>query len=182
MPDHTSYLILVDHNDRQVGKMEKMEVHRLGLLHRAFSIFIFNTRGELLLQQRADSKYHSGGLWTNTCCSHPGFGESLNDAIERRLFEEMGMKAETTFAFSFIYHAQFGNGLQEHEFDHVYMGVSDALPKPDENEVKAWKYLSLEGLALDIEKQPAAYTEWFKACFANVKESYHRLFGAAYGA
>src|SRR5690349_1614227 len=125
------YLILVDDKDQQWGRLEKNLVHELGLLHRAFSVFIFNHHGELLLQQRADGKYHSGGLWTNTCCSHPRYGEDVPDAVKRRLKEEMGMSCETTFAFSFIYKTKFENGLTEHEFDHVYCGFSDALPHPE---------------------------------------------------
>src|SRR6187399_1825004 len=124
------YLILVDEQDKQYGKLEKQLVHELGLLHRAFSVFIFNKKGELLLQQRADEKYHSAGLWTNTCCSHPRFGEEIKDSVTRRLEEEMGMNCEMEFAFSFIYKSTFENGLTEHEFDHVFFGISDELPVP----------------------------------------------------
>ena len=165
----TEYLILVDENDIGYGKLEKHPVHEQGLLHRAFSVFIFNSRGELLLQQRADNKYHSGGLWTNTCCSHPRFGEEIKDAIERRLFEEMGMKCKTDFAFSFIYKTGFENGLIEHEFDHVYIGVSDNLPIPEKSEVKNYKYISLENLETDIIIHPQYYTEWMKICLPQMK-------------
>lgn len=158
-------LILVDKNDITCGRLEKMEVHRLGLLHRAFSVFILNSSGELLLQQRADHKYHSGGLWTNTCCSHPRYGENTSDAVNRRLQEEMGMSCKTKFAFSFIYKAPFDNGLIEHEFDHVYVGVTNKQPLPAVEEVKNWKYAGLAELATDLKNNPQNYTEWFKICF-----------------
>ena len=161
-------LILVDEQDKECGKMGKLQVHKLGLLHRAFSIFIFNSKGQLLLQQRADEKYHSGGLWTNTCCSHPEFGEELNDAVSKRLFEEMGLVSKTEFAFSFIYNAAFDNGLIEHEFDHVFIGISDELPKPDRSEVQNWKYMDIPAIQKDIIENPAIYTVWFKMCFADV--------------
>jgi isopentenyl-diphosphate delta-isomerase len=166
------YLILVDEKDRQWGKLEKLMVHQLGLLHRAFSVFIFNSKGELLLQQRADEKYHSGGLWTNTCCSHPQFGEELSTAIERRLMEEMGMCCKTEFAFSFIYNAEFINGLTEHEFDHVYFGLSDDLPVLEKSEVKNYRYITLENLEQEILNQPELYTEWIKLCLPMVKNHF----------
>lgn len=172
----TDYLILVDENDKPWGKLEKQFVHELGLLHRAFSIFIFNSKGELLLQQRADEKYHSGGLWTNTCCSHPQFGEEITWAIERRLQEEMGMKCKTAFAFSFIYKAKFENGLTEHEFDYVYFGITDDLPFPEKSEVKNWKYLSIENLEQDILIQPEKYTEWMKICLPEVQKHFNDYF------
>ena len=164
------FLILVDENDKQWGKLEKNLVHRLGLLHRAFSVFIFNYKGELLLQQRADEKYHSGGLWTNTCCSHPQFGEEIADAISRRLMEEMGMHCKTNFVFSFLYKAGFDNGLTEHEFDHVYFGISDELPLPEKSEVKDWKYMNISAVEKDIANHPEAYTEWLKICLPQVKK------------
>lgn len=170
------FLILVDENDRQWGKLEKLLVHELGLLHRAFSVFIFNTNGELLLQQRADSKYHSAGLWTNTCCSHPKFGEELSEAVDRRMTEEMNLECETEFAFSFVYKASFKNGLTEHEFDHVYFGISDDEPKPETSEVKNWKYISLTNLELDVKTNPAKYTEWIKICLPKVTEHYNKNF------
>ena len=162
------YLILVDEQDKPWGKLEKQLVHQLGLLHRAFSVFIFNTKGELLMQQRAEGKYHSAGLWTNTCCSHPQFGEDISDAIPRRLKEELGMHCETFFAFSFTYRTTFENGLTEHEFDHVYLGITDQLPTPDHSEVKEWNYMDLHALELDILLQPENYTEWMKQCFPMV--------------
>lgn len=166
--DNKEFLILVDEKDEQLGKSEKELVHQLGLLHRAFSIFIFNSKGELLLQQRADHKYHSGGLWTNTCCSHPRFGEELKDAVNRRLKEEMGMKSKTEFAFSFVYKANFENGLTEHEFDHVFFGTTDDLPKPEKSEVKNWKYMDIKLLKKDLKKNPHHYTAWLKICFTKV--------------
>lgn len=174
------FLILVDENDQQWGKLEKLLVHELGLLHRAFSVFIFNTNGELLLQQRADSKYHSPGLWTNTCCSHPQFGEELSEAINRRIIEEMNMECETEFAFSFVYKASFENGLTEHEFDHVYFGISDDEPKPVASEVKNWKYISLIDLELDVKTNPAKYTEWMKICLPQVGEHYDKYYSEAF--
>ena len=158
------YLILVDENDIPQGKQEKLLAHKLGLLHRAFSVFIFNTKNELLLQQRADGKYHSAGLWTNSCCSHPGFGENITDAINRRLSQEMGMNCETKFAFSFTYKIHFDNGLTEHEYDHVYFGITDSVPIPEKSEVKNWKYIEAAALIADIKLHPQNYTEWFKIC------------------
>jgi isopentenyl-diphosphate delta-isomerase len=165
----TEFLILVDENDNPLDKMEKLMVHQLGLLHRAFSVFIFNTKGELLMQQRAASKYHSGGLWTNTCCSHPRFGEEISSAIDRRLQEEMGMHCKTSFAFSFTYKTTFANGLTEHEFDHVYFGVTDETPIPEKAEVENWKYVSIEKLENDIMHHPEMYTEWMKISLPQVK-------------
>ena len=169
------YLILVDEEDTQWGKLEKNLVHQLGLLHRAFSVFIFNSSGNLLLQQRADEKYHSGGLWTNTCCSHPRFGEEIKDAIPKRLMEEMGMECNTNFAFSFIYKANFDNGLIEHEFDHVYIGISDFIPSPESSEVKNWKYISINNLETEIFTHPKIYTEWMKICLPQVKKCFNKF-------
>lgn len=172
----TELLILVDENDNPLGNMEKLMVHQLGLLHRAFSVFIFNAKGELLLQQRDDSKYHSGGLWTNTCCSHPRFGEEVSSAIERRLHEEMGMHCKTSFAFSFIYKTKFANGLTEHELDHVYFGFTDDTPFPEKSEVKSWKYISIENLENDIIHHPEIYTEWMKISLPQVKSHFNDHF------
>lgn len=156
------HVILVDENDRPVGEMEKMEAHRQGLLHRAFSVFIFDTEGKLLLQKRANSKYHSGGLWTNTCCSHPRPGEDIQKAAERRLKEEMGLSCEITPAFSFIYKASFHNGLTEHELDHVFIGKTNLSPKLNLEEAEDWKYMKFEDIMADVLKHPGLYTEWFK--------------------
>lgn len=180
----TEYLILTDEKDQFVGMMEKLLVHKLGLLHRAFSVFIFNTKGEMLLQQRAYDKYHSAGLWSNACCSHPHFQEKIPDAVNRRLGEEMGMRSNTDFAFSFIYRAHFENGLTEHEYDHVYIGITDAIPIPNKAEVNNWKYVNLSQLKQDIEQNPADYTEWLKLCFPRVVNhltgSYSKLSSKTY--
>ena len=158
-------VILVDENDRQVGLMEKQAAHVNPHLHRAFSIFIFNSKGELLMQQRALSKYHSPGLWTNTCCSHPRDGETLTEATSRRLMEEMGMTCEMHEVYTFIYKAPVGQGLTEHEFDHVWIGRSDETPQINREEVESWKYMSLSDLKVDIQLHPELYTEWFKITF-----------------
>lgn len=163
-------VVLVDTNDTPVGTMEKLMAHTTGSLHRAISVFIFNSKGEMLLQQRASSKYHSADLWTNTCCSHPRPEESVYDAATRRLMEEMGMSCELHKQFSFVYRAEFSNELTEHEYDHVFTGVSDATPTPNPDEVQAWKYLSKEALLKDIQEHPDSYTEWFKICIAEHTE------------
>ena len=162
-------LILVDENDRETGVMDKMSVHEMGLLHRAFSVFIFNSDSELLLQQRAIGKYHSGGLWSNTCCSHPKISEEMDAAVAKRLKEEMGLEANLSFQFKFLYQADFANGLKEHELDYVYFGTSDDNPAPDVNEVMNWKYISLEELAKEIYLNPENYTEWLKICLPQVE-------------
>ncbi len=159
------YVVLVDENDHEIGTMEKQAAHIEPHLHRAFSIFIFNTKGELLLQQRALSKYHSPGLWTNTCCSHPRDGETLAEATSRRLWEEMGMTCEMHEVYTFIYKAPVGQGLTEHEFDHVWIGQSDEEPNVNRDEVESWKYMSLKDLYNDIHSHPEDYTEWFKITF-----------------
>lgn len=159
------YVVLVDRNDNQIGLMEKQAAHIEPHLHRAFSVFIFNSKGELLLQQRALSKYHSPGLWTNTCCSHPRDGETVAEAASRRLLEEMGMQCELHEVYSFIYMAPVGQGLTEHEFDHVLIGQTDATPNINVEEVESWKYLSLNDLQKDIALFPELYTEWFKITF-----------------
>lgn len=161
-------LILVDENDNVLGAMEKLMVHKLGLLHRAFSVFIFNSKGELLLQQRADEKYHSGGLWTNSCCSHPVYGESLEDAIQRRLQQELGITCAVSFQFKFLYKTVFENGMTEHEYDHVYFGFTDDLPTPDPTEIKDWKYISLTELEASIRKHAGQYTSWLQLCLPKV--------------
>ncbi|MFC3563398.1 isopentenyl-diphosphate Delta-isomerase [Pedobacter jamesrossensis] len=164
-------VILVDKNDRPTGQMEKMEAHEKGLLHRAFSVFIFNSKGELLLQQRAVNKYHSGGLWTNTCCSHPRFGEDNEGAAKRRLQEEMGMDCDLTYGFNFTYKAEFADGLIEHELDHVFFGTSDELPTINFNEVESYKYIDLKVLEEDIKTNPDLYTPWLKICLKSVLEA-----------
>jgi isopentenyl-diphosphate Delta-isomerase len=159
-------VILVDSNDVAVGTMEKQQVHVEGLLHRAISVFVFNTKNELLLQQRAAWKYHSALEWTNTCCSHPRPGESVETAAARRLKEEMGIQCTLTRAFAFEYKADLINGLTEHEYDHVFVGVSDAVPVPNGQEVADWKYMSSSDLKKQIEEKPDRFTPWFKLCIA----------------
>lgn len=161
-------VILVDIEDNEIGVMEKMEAHKKGVLHRAFSIFIFNSKGEILLQKRALQKYHSGGLWSNTCCSHPRKGESNLAAANRRLFEEMGMKAKLSHAFSFIYKSELDQNLIEHELDHVFIGYSNNLPQINTDEVDSYCYMSPELLQLGIEKHESDYTEWLKICFSEL--------------
>lgn len=163
------HVILVDENDCPIGTMEKMEAHRQGVLHRAFSVFLFNSAGDLLLHQRALEKYHSGGLWTNTCCSHPREGETVLEAANRRLMEEMGMTATLEPQFSFIYKRELDKGLTEHELDHVLFAVSDDEPAPNPAEVAACRYASLDAIAADLVQRPEQYTEWFKICFEAVQ-------------
>ena len=165
-------VILVNEHDIEIGAMPKLEAHQKGVLHRAFSVFVFNKKGQLLLQQRADEKYHSGGLWTNTCCSHPRPGEKISDAADRRLKEEMGITCKLKAVFSFTYRADLDNELKEHEFDHVLFGLSDQLPIVNKNEVKNFKYLDLQNLRSEIQNHPANYTEWLKSCFDRVCEEF----------
>ena len=168
-------VVLVDQQDNVTGFMEKMEAHQKGLLHRAFSIFIFNSNNELLLQQRALSKYHSGGLWTNTCCSHPRKNETFIDAANRRLKEEMGMSCTLEKAFSFIYKAHLDKGLIEHELDWVFIGKSNKQPKLNPNEVENYKYISLEDLNMDIKQNPGSYTEWLKICLNELNKHIEKV-------
>lgn len=165
-------ILLVDESDMPVGKRDKSSVHRLGLLHRAFSVFIFNSHGELLMQRRAAGKYHSGGLWTNTCCSHPKYGEEVSAAVSRRLKEEMGLTCSTEFVFKFMYRAEMNNGITEHEMDHVYFGITDQAPEPDDSEVSEWKYADMQLLSEDVKLNHCEYTEWFRICFDEVMASY----------
>lgn len=158
-------VILVNEKDEQIGTMPKLEAHVKGVLHRAFSVFVLNDQGELLLQQRAASKYHSPLLWTNTCCSHQRVGESNIDAGKRRLFEEMGFVTELKDVISFIYKAPFSNGLTEHEFDHVLVGYYNDDPNVNKDEVQSFKWMSLEAVKNDMDIRPQIYTEWFKIIF-----------------
>jgi isopentenyl-diphosphate delta-isomerase len=155
-------VILVDEKDTEIGVMEKIQAHKEAKLHRAFSIFIFNSKKELLLQKRADDKYHSGGLWSNTCCSHPKPGKILIEEAQKRLKEEMGFTTELKEMFSFIYKAFFTNGLVEYEYDHALIGYYDLDPEPDEKEVGEWKWLSLEELKRDRYNRPEKYTYWLR--------------------
>lgn len=166
---HLRDVILVNEADEAIGTMEKMEAHRQGLLHRAFSIFIFNSNGEMLLQQRADHKYHSAGLWTNACCSHPFPGEDILSAASRRLEEELGFTTLLEIIFSFTYRTVFDNGLTEHEFDHVLSGTYDGGLKPDNLEVKDVVYKSMAGIEEEIQSEPEKYTSWFLIAFPKIK-------------
>ena len=160
-------VILVNEKDEQIGLMSKLEAHQKAVLHRAFSVFILNKKGELMLQQRAAHKYHSPLLWTNTCCSHQRDGEANLEAGKRRLFEEMGFVCNLKEVFSFIYKAPFDNGLTEHELDHVMVGEYEESPVINKDEVNNFKWMTLEAVKGDIETQPEIYTEWFKIIFEN---------------
>jgi isopentenyl-diphosphate delta-isomerase len=165
----TNEVILVNEQDEQTGTMEKIEAHRKALLHRAFSVFIFNSKGEMLLQQRAFKKYHSGGLWTNACCGHPSPGEQTGAAARRRLKEEMGFTVEMEELFSFSYRHAFENGLTENEFDHVFAGTWDAAIAPSRDEVNDYCYKSLEDIAQSLITHPQHYTVWFRIVFPQVE-------------
>jgi isopentenyl-diphosphate delta-isomerase len=163
-------VILVNENDEVIGTMEKLLAHETASLHRAISVFIFNSKNELLLQQRAKHKYHSGGLWSNTACSHPRLNEDSIDAATRRLKEEMGMHTELDFKFKFKYKSKMPNGLVEHEVDHIFFGVSDELPIVNPEEVEDYKYIKLEILIDDASKHPENYTSWFLKLLKRVSE------------
>ena len=165
-------VVLVDEHDNQVGLMPKMEAHEKAVLHRAFSVFVFNDQSELMLQQRAATKYHSPLLWTNTCCSHQRDGATALAAGKRRLQEEMGFVCDLTEVFQFVYKAPFDNGLTEHELDHVMIGTYNGEPNVNPEEVASHKWMSLEDVKNDMEDNPQQYTAWFKIIF---KEYYHRL-------
>lgn len=162
-------VILVDGNDTPLGEMEKLEAHRKALLHRAFSVFVFNKKNELMLQQRAAGKYHSPLLWTNTCCSHPRPGETTDAAAHRRLTEEMGFDCDLTEIFSFIYKEPLDQGLTEHEFDHVFVGIFDGIPLINPEEVEECKWMKMEDIAIDLVKNPGQYTVWFRIAFERVR-------------
>ena len=169
------HVILVDENDNEIGTMEKMEAHRKGKLHRAFSIFVFNSKGELMMQKRAKMKYHSGGLLTNTCCSHPRVGESIQKAAHRRLMEEMGFDCELKSIFSFTYYSELDNGFIENEYDHVLFGIFDAGPNINKEEVESFHFISIEDLIKDINTHPEFYKEWLKICLPGVKKHYSQF-------
>jgi len=168
-------VILVNEKDEAIGTMEKMEAHEKALLHRAYSIFIFNKKGEMLLQKRADKKYHSAGLWTNACCSHPQPDEDILQSAIKRLQEEMGFETTITKAFDFIYKASFDNGLTEHEFDHVFIGSYDGDIQPNVDEVSDYCFKSMEDLKESINVNSKNYTEWFKIAFPKL-EAYFTMF------
>jgi isopentenyl-diphosphate Delta-isomerase len=155
-------VILVDERDRELGAAEKMRAHAEGLLHRAFSIFVFDRGGRLLLQQRARAKYHSGGLWSNTCCGHPRPGETVLEAARRRLSEEMGFGCELRKGFEFLYRAGLDRGLTEHEYDHVLVGGFDGEPRPDPAEVAAWRWAGMDELLDDVRARPESYSYWLR--------------------
>ena len=157
-------VILVDENDDPVGECEKLEAHRNGLLHRAFSVFIFNHKGDMLLQKRAAGKYHSPSLWSNACCGHPRPGEETISAGQRRLKEELGIHCELQEKYNFIYRVKFENGLAEHEFDHILVGYFDGKPQPDPAEASDWKTIAVNELMMDLQINPGNYTHWFKLC------------------
>ncbi|NCB69227.1 MAG: isopentenyl-diphosphate Delta-isomerase [Bacteroidia bacterium] len=161
-------VILVDEFDQPIGTMEKMEAHVKAALHRAISVFIFNSKGEWLLQRRAIEKYHSRGLWTNTSCTHPAPGETSLEAAHRRLHEEMGLKAELREVFSFKYIQELENNLTEHEYDHVFVGYSDELPVPNPDEVMDYKYISYQDLLQEVAESPEKFTAWFKMIYERV--------------
>lgn len=156
------HVILVDASDNAVGTMEKMEAHRKGALHRAFSVLIFNSKGEMLLQKRAKSKYHSGGLWTNACCSHPQPGEQIAKAANRKLKQEMGIDLNPSFVYKFTYHAPLDNHLIEHEIDHVFVGQFDGEPHINHEEVEDWKFVDVDSIKADAIANPDSYTAWFR--------------------
>lgn len=166
-------VILVDQNDTQVGVMEKMQAHVEAVLHRAFSVFIFNSKGELMLQQRAFSKYHSPGLWSNTCCSHPRPGEKTSDAAHRRMKEEMGFDCDFTEAFSFIYKAPFTNELTEHEYDHVFIGISDKLPVINTDEAAAYRMATIDNIRKEMNQDPEKFSVWFRIAFDRVEDYFN---------
>jgi isopentenyl-diphosphate delta-isomerase len=164
----SEHVILVDETDTPVGTMEKMEAHRKALLHRAFSVFIFNAKGEMLLQQRAAGKYHSPGLWTNACCSHPRPGEDTRVAALRRLHEELGFSTPLDWRFHFIYRTEFDDGLTEYEFDHVFVGQYDHVIHPDSAEVGDYCYKPTEDITADLASHPHRFTSWFRLAFPMV--------------
>ncbi len=165
---HIEQVILVDENDKEVGLCPKLEAHQRGLLHRAFSIFIFNSQQKLMLQRRQADKYHSAGLWTNTCCSHPRIGETLTMAAQRRLREEMGFEVQLKKVGSFIYHECLENGLVEHEFDHVFVGYYDEEPEINPEEVGDWCWVDIDTLKLNLQNAPQQFTAWFSPALAIV--------------
>ncbi len=163
-------VVLVNEQDEAVGRMEKLTAHQAGLLHRAFSVFVFHSDGRLLLQRRAVTKYHSGGLWTNTCCGHPRPDETTGDAAARRLWEEMRIDPALTERFSFTYRAELDSGLVEHEVDHVFFATHDDGADPDPEEADSWRYLHPLDVDEELQAHPERYTTWFKLCWTEVKQ------------
>lgn len=171
-------VVLVNENDEFVGTMAKMEAHQKGLLHRAFSVFIFDSRGRMLLQQRSSQKYHGANLWTNACCSHPFPDEKIDDAAERRLKEELGFVTPLQKIFSFTYHAPVENNLIEHEFDHVFTGEYENAIRPNHHEVADYTYETMEQIKKDIQSYPEKFTSWFKIAFPEIEEWWRRKYEA----
>ncbi len=168
-------VVLVDEHDNEVGIEDKLEAHKNGgKLHRAFSIFVFNSKGETMLQKRAEGKYHSAGKWSNTCCSHPAPGEAVMEAAHRRLKEEMGFDCSMQEKFSFIYKADVGNGLTEWEYDHVIFGKYEGKPNINKEEASAYKWVSLDSLKKDVEEHPENYTPWLRICLDRVIEEFEK--------
>ena len=168
-------VVLINSNDEAIGTMEKIQAHREGLLHRAFSVLILNDIGEMLIHQRAPEKYHSGGVWSNACCGHPRPGETSQQAAERRLHEEMGFTVPLKKLYHFIYKTDLGNGLTEHEFDHVYLGVYNDIPVPNPNEVAAWRYVSIDRLQQELKMQPEQFSFWFRLIMSEFPLRYTAL-------
>lgn len=167
-------VILVDVFDQEVGSMEKMEAHEKGLLHRAFSVFVFDKDNRLLMQKRASHKYHSGGLWTNTCCSHPEPNESVYHASKRRLMEEMGFTCDVESLFEFVYHVPLDKGLTEHEYDHVMIGHYDGFVIPNKDEVEDFSWMGMNEIEQNISQNPEQFTVWFKLIFPRMMEYVER--------
>ncbi|NBC15906.1 MAG: isopentenyl-diphosphate Delta-isomerase [Bacteroidetes bacterium] len=172
------YVVLVNERDEPVGIDEKLQAHIDGVLHRAFSVFVFNSRGDLLLQQRHPGKYHSGGLWSNTCCSHPRPGEAVEHAARRRLREEMGFSCDLERLFGFVYKAQLDHDLYEHEYDHVFVGSYDGAPEPNGAEVSGWRWVRPEQVQAAVAEDPSRYTYWFRLALNRVL---HAAGEGAYG-
>ena len=164
------HVILVDSDDNEQGTMEKVEAHKKGKLHRAFSIFVLNSKNEILLQKRSEIKYHSAGKWTNTCCSHPRYSETLEGAAHRRLKEEMGFDCELEFKFSFLYKTELDNNLIEHELDHVFIGHYDNKPKINILEASDWRFVSIQKIEKEIEMNPRDFSVWFLLAFVQLKK------------
>ena len=172
-------VILVDRDDRATGKMEKLEVHEKGLLHRAVTVYVFNSAHQLMLQQRASGKYHCGGLWSNTTCGHPYPQESTRHAAERRLFEEMGMQLTLEPVFELSYNLPLSNGLTEHEYGHVYFTISDQQPQLNPEEADAWRYASLADIQAEIQQEPECFTPWFLHTFSRIPDEFTRFIDKA---
>jgi isopentenyl-diphosphate delta-isomerase len=167
----SEYVIVVDDGDREVGRAEKLLAHLTARLHRAVSVFVFDADGRMLLQRRAGAKYHSAGLWSNTCCGHPRPGESAVDAAQRRLQEEMGFSCTLTRVCTVRYHLDVGGGLAEHEYDHVFVGLFDGSPAPDPDEVHDWRWIDRTSLRRALEHEPAQFTPWFSVVLEQLETS-----------